>query len=103
MSKKRPERTERRARERAARQLVHDREKLAALSPGGTKERPINVDSAAVVETRVRNLPCVQCEGMYRVLEHRAPASGLREVLVSCTQCGVRRTLWFGLVSREPN
>jgi hypothetical protein len=103
VGKKRPERTARRARERAARDLVRDREKLAALSPGGSKERPIEVDSAAVVEVRVRNLPCAQCEGMYRVVEHRSPASGLREVSVQCTQCSAPRVLWFRLVSSEPN
>jgi hypothetical protein len=103
MSKKRPERTARRARERAARDLVRDREKLFLLSPGGSRERPIEVDSAAVVELRVRSLPCVQCEGQYTVLDHRSPASGIREVDVRCSTCSAPRTLWFRLVSREPN
>ena len=101
--KKRPERTERRARERAARQLVRDREKLAALSPGGSQDRPIAVDSASVVEPRVRSLACPQCDGHYRVVEHRAPASGVRAVDVTCNGCGVARTVWFRLVSNEPN
>lgn len=103
MGKKRPERTARRARERAARDLVRDREKLAALSPGGSRERPIEIDSASVVESRIRSLACVQCEGDYRILDHRAPASGIREVDVRCAQCETPRTLWFRLVSSEPN
>lgn len=103
MGKKRPDRTARRAHERATRQLVRDREKLAALSPGGSRERPIAVDSAAVVEVRVRALACPQCEGTYRVADHRAPASGLREVDVRCDRCGTPRTLWFRLVTSEPN
>lgn len=103
MSKKRPERTARRVRERAARQLVRDREKLAMLSPGGAREHPIAVASAAVIEVRVRSLACPQCDGAYRLVEHRAPASGLRAVDVTCTQCGAPRTLWFRLVSSEPN
>jgi hypothetical protein len=37
VGRKRPERTERRARERQARQLVRDREKLANLSAGGAR------------------------------------------------------------------
>lgn len=82
---------------------MRDREKLAALSPGGSRERPIDVDSSAVVEVRVRSLPCPQCEGQYRLVDHRAPASGLREVDVRCTTCGTPRTLWFRLVSSEPN
>lgn len=103
MGKKRPERTARRARERAARALVRDREQLAALSPGGSRARPIEVDSSAVVEPRIRSLACPQCEGSYRVVDHRAPASGLREVDVRCALCGTPRTLWFRLVSSEPN
>jgi predicted Zn finger-like uncharacterized protein len=103
VGKKRPGRTERRARERAARDLVRDREKLALLSPGGTRERPIEVDSAAVVEPRIRSLACPQCEGTYRVLDHRSAASGIREVDVRCTTCSAPRTLWFRLVSSKPN
>ncbi|MGN6104442.1 MAG: hypothetical protein ACTHU0_05005 [Kofleriaceae bacterium] len=103
MGRKRPERTARRAQERAARQLVRDRERLAALEVGGSRERPIPVDSAAVVEVRVRSLACPQCGGEYRLRDHRAPASGLRQVTVACTMCGVARDLWFRLVSSEPN
>jgi predicted Zn finger-like uncharacterized protein len=89
--------------ERALRQLVRDREKLAAMSAGGSSEHPIQVGSAAVVEVRVRNLPCPQCEGQYKVDEHRSPASGIREVSVTCQLCGTKRTLWFRIVSDEPN
>ena len=103
MGKKRPERTERRARERAARDLVRDREKLAALSPGGAREHPISVDSTSVIEPRIRSLACPQCEGAYRVIDHRSAASGLRDVDVRCDVCGAARTLWFKLVSSEPN
>lgn len=102
MGKKRPERTARRQSERAARQLVRDREKLATLSPGGSPERPIAVDSAAVVEVRAQATPCPQCEGELRVGEHRSER-GLRVVAVTCTRCHVKRELWFRLVSSEPN
>lgn len=96
-------RTERREREREARKLVRDKEKLAALSPGGSRERPMQLASAAVVETRVRNLGCPQCNGNYKIGEHRAPESGIREVHVRCQICGVSRVLWFRLVSVEPS
>ena len=101
---KRP-RTERRIAERDARKLVRDREKLAALSLGGAREYPIIVTSSAVIEVRVNGMPCPQCEGQYRVLEHNAPAPalGLREVLVRCQLCGTPRTLWFRIVTDEPN
>lgn len=96
-------RVSRRADERMARKLVRDREKLAALSRGGSAEHPIEVTSAAVVETRVNNSTCPQCAGTYRIVEHTSPASGLRRVDVRCTQCGTKRALWFRLVSKEPS
>lgn len=103
---KRPERTERRARERDARQLVRDREKLAKLSAGGAPEHPIEVSSASVIEPRIESLPCPQCEGEYRVLEHRSEGPGLRALDVACRMCGTKRTLWFRIAepgADEPN
>ena len=99
---KRP-RTERRIAERDARKLVRDREKLAALTAGGAREHPITVTSAAVIEVRVNGSTCPQCPGQYRILDHAAPAAGLRELSVRCQLCGTRRTLWFRIVSDEPN
>jgi predicted Zn finger-like uncharacterized protein len=96
-------RTARRADERAARKLVRDREKLAALSRGSSAAHPIGVPSAAVIEVRVRNSACPQCEGEYRIVEHTSPKSGLRRVDVRCQQCGTPRTLWFRLVSDDAN
>ena len=103
MGKKRPERTSRRAKERKARELVSDLEKLAAMSPGGSRARPMPVASVAVIEPRVGSLACPLCEGSYRLLDHRSVASGIREVDVRCTTCSTPRTLWFRLVSNEPN
>jgi hypothetical protein len=100
----RPERTERRERERDARELVRDREKLAKLVAGGASDHPIEVSSAAVIEGRVvDSMPCPQCGGEFRVLEHRSEGPGLRAVDVACRQCGVQRTLWFRIVVDEPN
>jgi hypothetical protein len=103
VGRKRPDRTARRARERAARQLVRDREKLASLVPGGSEGRPIEVDSSAVIEGRVRGMPCVQCEGGYRIADHRSVGAGVRAVDVRCERCGVARTVWFRIVVDEPN
>lgn len=102
MSTKRP-RTQRRVDERNAKKLVRDRERLFALTTGGSRERPIEVDSTSVIEVRVESLPCPQCEGQYRIREHVAPASGIRRVDVTCRQCSAPRSLWFRLVSSEPN
>lgn len=85
----------------AWRQLVRERERLAALEIGGSKERPIPVGSASVVEARARRLACPQCAGEYRVVEHRAAGPAIRQVLVTCRQCAVSRSLWFRLSSNE--
>ena len=103
MGKKRPERTERRARERAARDLVRDREKLALLSPGGAAERPIVVPSSAVIEVRIHGTRCIQCDGDYRIVDHRSAGQGVRPVDVRCNRCGAPRTLWFKIVEDQPN
>jgi predicted Zn finger-like uncharacterized protein len=103
VAKKRPERTARRAQERATRQLVRDREKLAAMVAGGSAERPIEVSSSAVIEVRVRDTPCPQCEGELRVHDHRSTGAGMRAVDVKCQICGTPRTLWFRIVTDEPN
>lgn len=102
MAGKRP-RTDRRIAERAARKLVRDREQLAALVPGGSRERPIEVTSTAVIEIRVLAMPCPQCDGQFRIREHEAPESGIRRVDVTCRQCAAPRSLWFRLVPDEPN
>jgi predicted Zn finger-like uncharacterized protein len=103
MGKKRPERTARRAQERAARQLVRDREKLAALEAGGSAERPFAVASSSVIDGRVRATPCPQCGGEYTLVEHRSAGQGMRAVDVRCRTCSVARTLWFRIVVDEPN
>jgi len=103
IGRKRPERTARRAQERDARKRVRDREKLARLSPGGARERPIEVASAAVIEGRARSLACPQCEGSYQLREHRSAGPGVRCVDVICRQCGAPRTLWFRIAVDDPN
>ncbi|HEY4244477.1 MAG TPA: hypothetical protein VGM88_31905 [Kofleriaceae bacterium] len=87
----------------ALRQLVRDREKLAGLSPGGSREWPLLVPSTAVIEMRAHAMPCPQCEGELRVKDHRSVGPGERAVDVRCQQCGVARTLWFRVVDDEPN
>jgi predicted Zn finger-like uncharacterized protein len=96
-------RRSKRAEARAFRQLVRDREQLAGMAPGGSSERPIAVASAAVVETRIHGSTCPQCEGTYRIVEHTSPSAGVRRVDVRCQLCGTPRTLWFKIVSDEPN
>lgn len=99
-------RSERRAAERAARDLVRDRQKLALLSPGGSSARPIEVPTSAVIEGRVRSHPCPLCGGALAIEDHQAPfidGHSLRVVTARCQRCGIRRELWFRIGSPLPS
>lgn len=100
MGKKRPERTAKRQLEQQARKLVHQLERLAQESPGGSEERPLEISSTAVIEPRAKATPCPQCEGELDVLEHSA-IRGVRPVRVKCRLCHTERTLWFKLVRAD--
>ncbi len=94
MAKPKRARTERRE---AIRSAVKDAKaglKLSALEAGGAQGRPITVSSASVIEPHAASIPCAACGGGVRVEEHRAE-SNLRAVTVRCTQCSVRRDLFF--------
>ncbi|HEY2745832.1 MAG TPA: hypothetical protein VGL86_14450 [Polyangia bacterium] len=106
MGKKTRPRTERRVRERSARELVRDRQKLAALVPGGAADRPVDVPSAAVIPLRARATPCPLCDGTLQI-EHEAAESRagrlVHAVHVACTRCGVARVLWFHVAPSLPS
>jgi hypothetical protein len=101
MAKKPRARTERRQRERAARQLVRDQQRLAALEPGGAPDRPIPVPSSSVIPVRARAQPCPLCGGSLRLDDETAESATLRATHMSCMRCGVARRLWF-VISGPP-
>lgn len=106
MSAPKRARTARRARERELRRSVRELEKLAAAAPGGAADRPLVVSSAALVEGRARDTPCVQCGGALELRQHRATAVGdrlLREVDLVCRLCHAPRTLWFQVAAALPS
>ncbi len=106
MSKKGRPRTERRVRERAARQLVRDRQKLASLVPGGAPDRPIGVVSTSVIPVRARATPCPLCDGALRLDDETADSRTgtlLHAAHVTCVSCGVGRVLWFRVSSPLPS
>jgi hypothetical protein len=79
---------------------VRDLERLARIEPGGSPDRPLVIDSPAVVDIRAVAKPCPLCGGPLRLEEHAATEIGgtrLRVATVSCTQCGTRRSLYFRL------
>jgi hypothetical protein len=82
-----------------AERLERERERLAALLPGGSVDRPIEVTSSAVIEGRAEDsTPCPHCGGQNRVIEHTRPVPSRRRVDVECRYCGTPRTLWFRIV-----
>lgn len=99
-------RTAQRSALRAADKRVRQRERLLSLEPGGSSERPIEIESPSVVELRAAALTCPRCEVSFRVDEHRAPSVDgmrLREARVTCPRCGQRRSVWFRLTGPSLN
>ncbi len=78
------------------------REHLADLERGGSPRYPILVPSASVIDMRATWMPCVQCGGEYKLIDHEFE-QGIRVVSVKCRQCGARRRIWFRIVQRGPN
>jgi hypothetical protein len=109
MAKRKPKerpRSARRAALRTADKLVRQREKLLSLEAGGSPERPIDVESASVVEPRAASFTCPRCEVALRVEAHHAPSvegMRLRQAEVSCPRCGQRRSIWFRLAGPSLN
>jgi hypothetical protein len=104
--KKLSTRAARRESERAAGKLTRDIERLALLEPGGSAERPIELDSASQVEVAARAIPCPRCRGALRLEEHTAETlqgARLRVAKVACSACGGRRSLYFRLGGDAPN
>ncbi len=92
-------RRQQREQERALRKTVRRLERVAVELPGGAPERPIEVASASIVETKARTIPCVQCAATEMELrgDHAtSTARGvLRELAMVCRQCHATRAVWF--------
>jgi hypothetical protein len=105
--KKPSPRAERRAARRSSEALARQRERLAALEPGGSPERPLDVSSASLVEAKALALPCLRCDAVEpRLDEHAAGRAGahiLRTVRTHCGRCGAGRTLYVRVVAAGPN
>lgn len=106
MAKKPRARTERRERERAAKQIFADRKKLATLVTGGAPERPFVVETSSVIDGRARSLPCPLCESELQWQEQTAERVNgeiLRATHMICTRCHAPHTFWFRIVAPTPN
>ncbi len=81
-------------------------ESLARLAPGGSPDHPIELASASQVEVHAKGTPCPVCGGELRMEEHVAETfegRRLREARVRCHHCGVRRSLYFRIVTARPS
>lgn len=86
--------------------LVRDRERLFALSQGGTPSLPIEVSTASLVEPRASSMPCPRCGGTLRVDEHTAETFGgalLRVARMRCATCGAQRRVYFRVIAALPS
>ena len=100
-SKKPRPRTLRRAEERRLRKLIDERLELAAMEPGGNPGRPLEVGSAAIVESRAAALGCAVCDGVLRSLSHDALTVddvSLRRVRARCVECETEREVWVRIL-----
>ena len=99
-------RNARREAERAAEKLVAQREKLFLLEPGGSPERPIDVETPVLVDLRAGAFHCPRCDSPVQLREHAATnVAGvlLREACVSCPRCASKRSLWFRVTGTALN
>lgn len=93
-------RSGRRGRDREQQRLAREIEALARLEEGGAPERPMPIDSVAVVEVRALARPCPLCGGPLRLDAHTAEVidgARLRVAALTCTMCGVGRKIYFRL------
>ena len=103
---KRSDRTVRREQERAKSRLDDERERLFALSAGGSAQRPLDAASAAVIERHALSFRCPRCGANHELVEHSAHVRNgvrLRETKLRCRQCGSERSLWFKIVGPSLN
>lgn len=100
MSLPKKPRAQRRAESRRDAKVVRDRERLAALEPGGSPSRPIEVVTAALVEPKARSMPCAVCGEAVRVADHTAETVNgvaLRLAHVACPSCDHARVVYFAV------
>ncbi len=98
--RKRRGRAERRLQARTEQRLTRELDRLARMQPGGAPDRPLVIDTPAVVELRAVARPCPLCGGSLRLKAHTAEVIEdvrLRVAAVACTACGSERSLYFRL------
>lgn len=93
-------RPKRRALQREEAKLARERACLAEVEPGGSPERPREVESPAQIDVIAERVECTACSEPMRLDQHAArevDGVTLRAAELTCVACGGRRTLWFKL------
>jgi len=83
------------------RKLADAREKLFRLEPGGSPERPLEIPTASVVESRARALGCARCGGETKLEDHAAlvvEAGARRRARMRCRACRADFDVWLAIV-----
>ena len=96
----------RRKLEQKERKRAGDRQRLFALSPGGSGDLPLTISSPSIIESRAASLPCPQCSGTLLVDEHSAAQHKdelLRLIHAHCRECGHPCKIWFRLEMPKAN
>jgi hypothetical protein len=97
-----PKPPRRASRRLAQRQHVRDLDRLARLAPGGAPDRPIEIDTPAVVDVMAEARRCPLCDGPLHLREHTAETIAgqrLRVAHVKCASCGIAREIYFRLTA----
>ena len=87
---------------RAQAKLARQRERLFEMGPGGGPSRPIEVQSASVVEVSAMSTPCPTCGGALRVEAHDATVvdgASLRVARMRCAQCAKAKSIYFRIAA----
>ncbi|MCW5890724.1 MAG: hypothetical protein KIT14_09240 [bacterium] len=90
----------RRALAREEAKLARERARLAEVEPGGSPERPREVESPAQIDVIAERVECTTCGEAMRLDQHAArevDGVTLRTADLTCVACGGKRTLWFRL------
>ncbi len=85
---------------------LRDRDLNVRSQPGGSPDRPVIVETAAVILGRAARFRCGQCTGALRFTDHMPVlinAARRRRVDAQCSLCGARRSIWFEIVMPQGN
>lgn len=99
-------RTLRREQDRQAARLAQQRHRLFLLEPGGSAQRPAQVSSSSIVESKAQGFTCPQCGGSQNVEEHQVrniEGVRLREVTLQCPRCAKTHSVWFQILAHSLN